>query len=163
MQHSAKQILKQVGLGGVVDHTYSSMSSGERVRCLIARAMVTCPRLLILDEPTAGLDLLAREQVLATVQRVMGMAEAPTVVLITHHVEELPPITSNVLLMDNGRPAAQGSMAEVLRPEILSRVYGVPVVVRISDGRYYLELTPTAWTIWPVGDENGRNSLRIGA
>jgi iron complex transport system ATP-binding protein len=111
------------------------------MRSLIARAMVTRPQLLILDEPTAGLDMLAREQVLATVQRLRG----PTVILITHHIEELPPTTSQVLLMCDGRAAACGAPAEVLTEPILSRAYGVAVEVRNAGGRYYLQVHPSAW------------------
>src|SRR3954451_7057480 len=99
MGAEADRLLGQVGLTHVADHSYSTLSSGERVRALIARALAVRPGLLLLDEPTAGLDLLAREQVLATVQRLFdspGGARRPTTVVITHHVEELPPATSHV-------------------------------------------------------------------
>lgn len=147
MHAAADAMLRQVGLSHVSDHLYSTLSSGERVRTLIARALVVRPKLLLLDEPTAGLDLLAREQVLATVQRmfVAGAATPPTTIMITHHVEELPPATSQVLLLSNGRPAAIGTPAEVLRSEVLSPVYGCPVEVRRSGERWYLEVHPAAW------------------
>jgi iron complex transport system ATP-binding protein len=141
----ADATLDLVGLGPVIDHAYSSLSSGERMRSLIARAMVTRPSLLILDEPTNGLDPLAREQVLATVQMLVASEGAPTVLLITHHIEELPPVTSQVLLLCEGKPAASGSMGQVLRPETLSSVFRFPVEVRVSGGRYYLEVHPKAW------------------
>ena len=128
-------------LSGVADSPYSLLSSGEKVRSLIARAMVTRPRLLILDEPTAGLDLLAREQVLATVQKLHG----PTVILITHHIEELPPTTAQVLLLREGRTAACGPMDTVLTGPILSKAYGFAVDVRGIGGRYYLHVHPSAW------------------
>jgi iron complex transport system ATP-binding protein len=147
MDEEARRLLAQVGLAHRHDHPYATLSSGERVRTLIARALVREPRLLLLDEPTAGLDLLAREQVLATVQALFepGGATPPTVVLITHHVEELPPATSHILLLDQGRAAAAGAPDQVLRPEILSRVYNCPVSLRTTAGRYYLEVHPTAW------------------
>ncbi len=151
MHATADDLLRQVGLSHVSDHLYSTLSSGERVRTLIARALVVRPKLLLLDEPTAGLDLLAREQVLATVQRMFAgesttPAEAPpTTIMITHHVEELPPATTQVLLLSNGRPAALGTPEQVLRPEVLSPVYGCPVEVRRTGERWYLEVHPDAW------------------
>ena len=150
MEAEADRLLDQVGLSHVAGHVYATLSSGERVRCLIARALAVRPSLLLLDEPTAGLDLVAREQVLATVQRMFEpeaarAAAPPTTVMITHHVEELPPATSHVLLLSGGRVAARGTPAEVLRAEVLSRAYDFEVQVRQSNGRYYVEAHPRAW------------------
>ena len=148
MAAEADRLLGQVGLSHVAGHAYATLSSGERVRALIARALAVRPGLLLLDEPTAGLDLLAREQVLATVQRLFdGPAPAarPTVVMITHHVEELPPATSHVLLLAGGRPAALGTPEQVLRADVLSKAYEFEVQVRRSNGRYYVEVHPRAW------------------
>lgn len=147
MAAEADRLLGQVGLGPVADHPYSTLSSGERVRALIARALVVRPDLLLLDEPTAGLDLRAREQVLGVVQRMFDAedAVAPTTIFITHHVEELPPATSEVLLLSQGQVAARGTPAEVIRTETLSPVYQCPVQVRQSNGRYYVEVPPQGW------------------
>ncbi len=146
MEDDALRLLAQVGLSHVAEQSYSTLSSGERVRSLIARALASRPKLLLLDEPTAGLDLLAREQVLATVQGLFDRsASAPTVVMVTHHVEELPPATSRVLLLDNGTPAAAGPPADVLREEVLSRVYRCPLQVRYSSGRWSVHVHPEAW------------------
>jgi len=141
----ADRLLRLVGLSHVADQAYSRMSSGERVRSLLARAMAARPRLLLLDEPTAGLDLLGREQVLATVQQLATSADAPTILMITHHVEELPPATTKVLLLDNGKVSASGGPAEVLTGAILSKVYGCPVEVKRAAGRYYVQVHPEAW------------------
>jgi iron complex transport system ATP-binding protein len=145
MWGEADRALAQVGLAHVADHMYSTLSSGERVRTLIARALVQKPRLLLLDEPTAGLDLLAREQILATVQRLVESGGGPTLLMITHHVEELPPATSQVIVLSEGAVAAQGAPKQVLREEVLSKVYGCPVEVNEVGGRYYLQVHPAAW------------------
>jgi iron complex transport system ATP-binding protein len=146
MRSAADAILQRVGLSRVRDHRYSTLSSGERVRALVGRALVHRPPVLLLDEPTAGLDLRSREQVLGTIQRLVSApGNQTTVVLVTHHVEELPPITSRVLLLGDGRVAAEGAPREVLQSDILSGVYGCRVVVRHSHGRFSLHVAPDAW------------------
>jgi iron complex transport system ATP-binding protein len=145
MRETADRMLTTVGLDQVADHAYATLSSGERMRSLLARAMVSEPGLLLLDEPTAGMDILGREQVLATMEALTRSAAKIAIVLITHHVEELPPATSRVLLLSEGRVAAEGMPAEVLRSDILSKVYRCPVQVTTTEGRYYLRVHPRAW------------------
>jgi iron complex transport system ATP-binding protein len=143
----AEALLASVGLSRVASHTYATLSSGERVRALIARALAAKPKLLLLDEPTAGLDLLAREQVLATVNQLHASraSDRPTIVMNTHHIEELPPSVSQILLLSNGEVDAQGSPDQVLKSETLSKVYGVPLTVDQRHGRYYVHVPPTSW------------------
>jgi iron complex transport system ATP-binding protein len=139
---AADEQLRRFGLMHLAEHTYATLSSGEKVRSLLARAVVNKPKLLLLDEPTAGLDVLAREQVLATIQNLAGEL---SIVIITHHVEELPPATSNVLLLRQGSVVAAGRPDKVLTSEMLSRAYNCPVQVRRSKGRYYVEVSPESW------------------
>jgi iron complex transport system ATP-binding protein len=146
METSARRLLQRVGLDQVWNHRYETLSSGEKVRSLIARALVREPRLLLLDEPAAGLDLLAREQVLATVQAMFEReSDPPTCVFVTHHVEELPPATSQIILLNDGRIAACGAPQDVLKPETLSAVYRCPVEVHRNDGRWHLHVNPGKW------------------
>ncbi len=146
MRKTAARLVAQVGLKKESNQAYATLSSGERMRCLIARALVVQPQLLLLDEPTAGLDLLAREQVLATVQQLIRRpANRPAVVMITHHVEELLPETTHVLLLKTGRAAASGRPRDVLRSDILSNVYDFHAKVTRRAGRYWIVVHPSAW------------------
>ncbi|MEZ6190171.1 MAG: hypothetical protein R3C45_02660 [Phycisphaerales bacterium] len=103
------------------------------------------PELLILDEPTAGLDLAGREQVLATIEQVLRQPNAPAVLMITHHVEELSPNTHRVMLMNNGRFTAAGPPEQIITPEKLSNAFGCKVFVERVHGRYWLQVLPEAW------------------
>lgn len=129
--------LERVGLAHVADHSFATLSAGERMRCLIARALVVRPRLLLLDEPTAGLDLVGREQVLRTIAELHEQDAGLTILLTTHHLEELPISTTHVLLMTAGRQHAFGSAAEVLSDDVLSAAYGCGITVLRAGGRYF--------------------------
>ena len=146
MTDRAADVLDRIGMHEVAGHRYTTLSNGERMRCLIGRALVVRPSLLMLDEPTAGLDLLAREQILATVQALFEADDQPpTVLFITHHLEELPPATTRVLLLGSGKVAASGKPADVLREAVLSPVYQCPMKVTNESGRYYVQVHPSAW------------------
>ena len=138
-------MLQSVGLGHRIDHRLNLLSTGEKRRCLIARAMAVKPDLLILDEPTAGMDVAGREQVIAVIQQILLKPDAPTVLFITHHVEELPPTTSQVILLRDGQITADGKPDDVITPESLTEVYGCKVFVRKIHGRFWLEVLPEAW------------------
>ncbi len=141
-----RKLLEVFSLTAVADSQYGLLSTGEKVRTLIARALAIRPKLLILDEPTNGLDLLAREQVLMTISRIRRSARDMAIVLITHHVEELPPETSQVLILREGQVFAQGTPAEALRDEAMSKAYGIKVEVHRRQGRFYTTVHPRAWS-----------------
>ncbi len=116
------------------------------MRAVIARALVRKPELLILDEPTTGLDLPAREAVLATLAHLHQQPDAPAIITVTHHLEELLPDTQNVLLLSMaGTTIASGSPADVLTDGNLSAAYGVPIHVALQNGRYHAHVDPRTW------------------
>ncbi len=141
----ARHLLTKVGLQHHLDQPFGTLSTGEQRRCLVARALVKQPELLILDEPTAGLDLAGREQVLAVIEQILAAPHPPTVLMITHHVEELSPRTQHVILMRDGRFTQQGPPADIITPEHLSETFGCKVFVRQTHGRFWLEVLPEAW------------------
>ena len=146
VQHTrARVLLEMVGLAHRMDLRFGLLSTGEQRRALIARALVHMPELLILDEPTAGLDLAGREQVLATVERVLDQPDAPAVLMITHHVQELSPKTHRVMLMKDGRFITTGNPKQVLTSEKLSEAFGCKVSVERVHGRCWLQVLPEAW------------------
>lgn len=142
---SAHAMLADVGLESHADQVFATLSTGEQRRVLLARALASDPELLILDEPTAGLDLLAREMLLATVDRVIRLRPEMTVLVVTHHLDELMPETSDILLLTNGRVAAQGAPSSVLTNEILTEVFQVPVTVNQTSGRWQWHVEPNIW------------------
>lgn len=145
MRLRTASLIRAMGLERVADSEYGTLSTGEKVRTLIARAMAVRPAMLILDEPTNGLDLLAREQVLMTVGRMARQSRGTTMLLITHHVEELPPETDQVLVLSAGRVVGCGPTKDVLQAKLLSKAYGVHVEVHHRHGRYYTTVHPKAW------------------
>lgn len=171
----ALQLLEQVGLAGHAAQTYATMSTGERLRCLLARALVRKPDLLLLDEPTAGLDLPGRESILATLTRLhrgtkpslsnlksqfsnpksrspipnshFPIPSRPAMITITHHLEELLPGTSNILLLSAaGAPVATGHPRQVLTAKNLSTAFGIPIHVQHRHHRYSAHVNPKTWT-----------------
>lgn len=141
----AEELLTHVGLASRMDLRFSLLSTGQQRRAMIARALAHMPELLILDEPTAGLDLAGREQVLATIELILARPNPPAVLLITHHVEELSPRTRQVLLMRDGKIVHQGTPEQVITPETLTETFGCKLFVRRIHGRYWLEVLPEAW------------------
>ena len=132
----AAGLLRRFGCRSFADRTWATLSAGERQRVLLARALMTDPELLLLDEPAAGLDLGAREALLRLLARLAADPDAPTLVLVTHHVEEIPPGFTHALLLRAGRVVAAGPLAESLTGTALSRCFGLPLVVTSEAGRY---------------------------
>lgn len=133
----AVDMLETLGAEHLSDRTYGTLSEGERRRVLIARALMTDPELLLLDEPAAGLDLGGREELVARLGELAADPDAPAMVLVTHHVEEIPPGFSHALLLSEGGIVAQGLLADVMTSENLSRAFGQSIVVEMIDGRYF--------------------------
>jgi iron complex transport system ATP-binding protein len=132
----AESLLVELGVAGLSLRTFGTLSEGERKRVQIARALMTDPELLLLDEPAAGLDLGGREDLVATLSRLALDPDAPATVLVSHHVEEIPPGFTHVLLLRDGRVVAEGPLERVLTAEALSETFGMPLVVTGTDGRW---------------------------
>ncbi|HJQ41774.1 MAG TPA: ABC transporter ATP-binding protein [Jatrophihabitantaceae bacterium] len=133
----AGRLLDRVGVGSLGERSYGTLSQGERQRVQIARALMTDPELLLLDEPAAGMDLGGREDLLRRLTKFAADPDAPASVLVTHHVEELPPGITHVLLMRDGSIVASGLARDVLTDEHLSATFGLELRVEYSDGRWY--------------------------
>jgi len=132
----ALQVLDRVGAADLVRRTYGTLSEGERKRVQIARALMTDPELLLLDEPAAGLDVGARESLVQILSDLAADPDAPTLVLVTHHLEEIPPGITHALALREGRVIAAGAVGRVLTEEVLSTTYGVPLRVFGQAGRW---------------------------
>jgi iron complex transport system ATP-binding protein len=130
-------MLESLGAEHLVDRTYGTLSEGERKRVLIARALMTDPELLLLDEPAAGLDLGGREELVARLTDLAADPDAPAIVLVTHHVEEIPPGYTHCLLLSEAQPVAAGLLPDVLTAENLSAAFGQSIALEEADGRYF--------------------------
>jgi iron complex transport system ATP-binding protein len=132
----AARLLADVGASHLVDRSFGTLSEGERKRVQIARALMTDPELLLLDEPAAGLDLAGREDLVSTLSTLALDAMAPATVLVSHHVEEIPPGFTDVLLLKDGEIVAAGPLSQTLTEENLTRTFGLPLQLSLVDGRY---------------------------
>ncbi len=138
---AGRRLLETSGLGHLATREWLYLSQGERQRVLIARALMAQPRLLILDEPCAGLDPVAREKFLRFIDELARSRSprAPALVLVTHHVEEIMPAFTHALLLREGTVLAHGPRERVLTSANLSTTFGAPLRLRRSRGRYALE------------------------
>ena len=133
----ADAVLEQVGASHLKDRMWGTLSEGEKKRVLIARALMTNPELLLLDEPGAGLDLGGREALVGYLGELAVDPDAPAMVMITHHVEEIPAGFTHAMLLDSGEVVAQGLIDQVLTSDNLSKTFHQPIQIDRIDGRFF--------------------------
>lgn len=135
-ERRALRVLAEWKLDHLADRTFGTLSDGEQKRVQIARAVMTDPELLLLDEPTASLDLGAREELLMLLSGYASAPTTPAMVMVTHHVEEIPVGFTHVLLLRDGHAVAAGPITETLTAEALTETFGVPIALTHESGRY---------------------------
>lgn len=135
-ERRALRVLAEWKLDHLADRTFGTLSDGEQKRVQIARAIMTDPELLLLDEPTASLDLGAREELLALLSGYAQAPSTPAMIMVTHHVEEIPVGFTHVLLLRDGKAVAAGPLAEALTAENLTATFGLPIRLTADGGRY---------------------------
>ncbi len=136
----ARGILDFLGCRELENTSFGVLSQGEQQRVLIARALMPDPNLLILDEPCAGLDLPSRENFIEMLQTIGQANDGPTMILVTHHIEEIGSVFSNVLVLKSGGVLAQGPKDSVLREEVLSEAFEVPLLVTKVNNRFWAHI-----------------------
>ena len=137
----ANRLLRLMGVGELGDRTFGTLSEGERKRVQIARALMTDPELLLLDEPAAGMDLGGREGLLRRLTWLARDPDAPATILVTHHVEEIPVGATHAMLLREGNVVASGLLGAVMTDDNLSTTFSLPVAVERSHGRWYARAT----------------------
>ncbi|MFK0400958.1 ABC transporter ATP-binding protein [Microbacterium sp. NPDC090225] len=135
-ERRALRVLGEWKLDHLADRTFGTLSDGEQKRVQIARAVMTDPELLLLDEPTASLDLGSREELLALLSGYASSPTTPAMLMVTHHVEEIPVGFTHVMLLREGRVVAAGPISETLTAEALTEAFGMPITLSSEDGRY---------------------------
>ncbi|WP_297081783.1 ABC transporter ATP-binding protein [uncultured Demequina sp.] len=135
-EERAEALLAAFGMDGFADREFWTLSEGERKRVQIGRALMTDPELLLLDEPAAGLDLGGREELLAALTELAGDHRSPAMIMVTHHVEEIPAGFTHAMLMREGRVVAQGPVRDTITAAHLSETYGMPVELHAVGGRW---------------------------
>ncbi|MFK5583493.1 MULTISPECIES: ABC transporter ATP-binding protein [unclassified Serinicoccus] len=135
-ERRAAELLSTLGVSHLATRRFGTLSEGERKRVQIARALMTDPELMLLDEPAAGLDLRGREDLVGRLSELALDLEAPAMVLVTHHVEEIPPGFTDILMISGGRVVAAGPIEVTLTAENLSSTFGIPLVVERHGQRW---------------------------
>lgn len=132
----AHALLDALGAGSIAERTWANLSSGERKRVEIARALMPDPELLILDEPASGLDVAGREQLLAALTEIISAPGSPSMLLVTHHLEEIPVGFTHALALRDGRVVGEGALDDVLTDATMSETFGIPLEITKDRGRY---------------------------
>ncbi|WP_028778884.1 ABC transporter ATP-binding protein [Shimazuella kribbensis] len=135
-----RDLLKDWDCGHLQGRIYQTLSQGEKQKVLIGRALMASPELLILDEPCTGLDIFAREQVLQMIDQITKRADSPTIIYVTHHIEEILPCFTHTLLLKHGMVAQQGGSKEVLTQEKLSDFFETALTVEVKNERNWILL-----------------------
>ena len=138
-QTRAKRLLSLLRVTQATKRRWEVLSQGERQRVLIARALAADPVILVLDEPCAGLDPIAREKFLDDISKLARKKRGPALVFVTHHIEEILPEFTHVLALRDGRTVYSGAKSEGLRSKVLSRIFQAKLLIRRSHSRYLLE------------------------
>lgn len=135
-ERRAKRVLAEWHLDHLAERAFGTLSDGEQKRVQLARAVMTDPEILLLDEPVASLDLGAREQTVSLLGAYASTPDAPSMIMVTHHLEEIPAGFTHALLISNGELVGQGPIDEVFAGDLLSKTYGLPLSVTRDGGRY---------------------------
>lgn len=136
----AKSILDEMGISHLADRPFGVCSQGERQKVLISRALMADPKLLILDEPCTGLDIYSREKLLASIEKLGRQENGPTMIYVTHHIEEVCPAFTHALVIKDGKIIAAGPKEEVISEPILTEGLGLPLEVQWKLGRAWVQL-----------------------
>jgi iron complex transport system ATP-binding protein len=136
----AEELISLTGCTGLEERTYSTLSDGEKVRVLIARSLMPSPKLLVLDEPCAGLDIAGREMLLKVLSDIGASHPDMSILFVTHHVEEIIPEFTKILILKKGHVFRRGSTGEILSGEVLSEALGIPLELGKENNRYWCKL-----------------------
>ncbi|GAA5146284.1 ATP-binding cassette domain-containing protein [Pseudonocardia eucalypti] len=146
----ADDLMELLGVARLRDAGLATLSQGERGRTLVARALMPQPHLLLLDEPSTGLDLAARERLLTSVDTLRAEYPSLASVLVTHHLEELPASTTHAMLLRGGRTLSSGPVADVLTSSLVSTCFDHPVLIKHSLNRWTAQAAPIPETDLPT-------------
>jgi iron complex transport system ATP-binding protein len=136
----ANELLSELRIGHLAKQPFMKLSQGEKRRVIIARALIAQPKILILDEPCNGLDMFSREQLLETIEQLTSVEGGPTLLYVTHHIEEVVPTISHALLINNGKIVAQGAKHQTLTESNLEKTFQLPVTIKWEDDRPWVSI-----------------------